>query len=61
MTEFKRQFIQDHYPPINIIILKHASKSVILRQEDNLIHIEGSKIAEFAVEMNEVRRWSNSK
>lgn len=61
MTEFKRQFVQNHYPPIDITILTHASQCTILRQGDNKIFIEKDKIAEFATEMNEVRRWSNSK
>ena len=61
MTEFKRQFVQDHYPPIDITILTHASKSVILKQGDSIIYIEKNKIEEFAIEMNEVRRWSSSK
>lgn len=58
MTEFKRQFDQKSYPPIVITILKHSSNMVVMRQGNNKIYIERDSIEAFAVEMNEVKRWS---
>jgi len=61
MTVYKRQFVQDGYPPINITIIKEGGNYIILSQEDKSIMIRGDKIEEFALEINEVKRWSTSK
>ena len=60
MTEFKRQFDQDNFPPIVITIIRHGRRMVLLRQGDNKIFIEQSKIKDFAEEIHEVKRWSTS-
>ena len=56
----KRQFEQVGYPPITISILKH-SQLVLLVQEDNVIHIRIPYMDEFALEINEVKRWTMPK
>ena len=55
-----RQFEQVGYPPIKISILKH-SQLVLLRQEDNIIHIRIPYMDEFALEINEVKNWTKEK
>lgn len=57
MTSYKRQFDQVGYPPITITILQH-SQLVLLRQEDNVIHIRIPYMDEFSLEINEVKRWT---
>lgn len=56
----KRQFDQKGYPPITISILKH-SQLVLIRQEDNVIHIRIPYMDEFALEINEVKEWTKPK
>ena len=56
----RRQFEQVGYPPIIISILKH-SQLVLIRQEDNIIHIRMPYMDEFALEINEVKNWTKSK
>ena len=58
MTIYKRQFVQEGYPPIDITIIKEGGNYVVLRQEDRSIVVRGDKIEEFAQEINEVKRWS---
>lgn len=60
MPDFKRQFVQERYPPIDISILNYVD-IIKLRQGDNVIDINQNNLREFIGEMNEVREWSNSK
>ncbi len=55
----KRQFEQPGYPPIKINIL-NTSQVVKLEQGSNVIWIRIPFMDKFALEMNEVKRWSIS-
>lgn len=56
----KRQFEQVGYPPITITLLEHT-QLVKISQEDNIIYIRFPYMDEFALEINEVKRWTKPK
>lgn len=55
----KRQFEQTGYPPIKISILSHT-QMVKLEQGKNIIWVRIPSMDKFALEINEVKRWSIS-
>lgn len=60
MTTYKRQFDQVGCPPIKITILEYT-QLVLLRQENNVIHIRIPYMNEFALEVNEIKNWTMPK